>query len=186
MQLGDGQTDGWIGTQFQNPQAFGGHAVVVSYQVQQIDREQEICFLAYKDGDPGAPDADVRKHACSLYDRLRQLFIGIQVAGPQLGPTSVDKGFHAIPKIASEDSRTPACFYNLDDYSCVKDGVVMWWDANKVPPTSPDPGCWRMVNQAKRYLVGQFPAQEIYSMRSQQDDPCNGYRGGATLRAAAP
>jgi hypothetical protein len=185
IQLGDGQTDGWIGTQYQNGTAFGGHAWIVSYQVQQVQREREQCFLAYKDGDPGAPDADVRKHACSLYDRLRQLFIGIQVAGPQLGPTSVDKGFHAIPKISSDNPRTPACFYNTDDYSCVKDGVAMWWDANEVPPTSPDPGCWRMVLNAKRFLIGQFPAQEINAMKS-QSDPCNGYRGGALLRAAAP
>ena len=67
----------------------------------------------------------------------------------------------------------------------MKDAVAMWWDANQVPPTSPDPGCWRMVDEAKRYIIGQFPAQEINAMKS-NDDPCNGYRGGATLRAATP
>jgi len=185
IQLGDGQTDGFVSTQYQNPMAFGGHAWVVSYQTKQIDREQEACFLAYKDADPAAPDADIRGRACALYERLRQLFTGIQVAGPRLGPTSIDKGYHAIPKIASDSPGTPACFYNVGDYSCVKDGVAMWWDANAVAPNNSDQGCWRMVFQAKRFLVGQFPEQEAGSMKS-GSDPCNGYGGNALTLGAAP
>ncbi|MBA2608385.1 MAG: hypothetical protein H0U92_05580, partial [Actinobacteria bacterium] len=165
IQLGDGSTDGYVPTQYQNPIAFNGHAWVVSYQTKQVDRAQERCFSAYKDADPRAPDTDVRGRACALYERLRQLFTGIQVAGPKLGPTSVDKGYHAIPKIASEDPATPACFYNVDDYSCVKDGVAMWWDANAVAPNNSNPGCWRMPNGAKRYIVGQFPSQETQTMK---------------------
>ncbi len=183
--LGDGETDGFVGMQYQNPQAFGGHAWVVSYQTKQIDREQEPCFLAYKDADPSAPDTDIRGRACSLYERLRQLFTGIQVAGPKLGPTSVDKGYHAIPKIASEDPGTPACFYNVGDYSCVKDGVSMWWDANAVAPNNADAGCFRMVNGAKRYVFGTFPETEASATKS-ASDPCNGYGGSALLSLAAP
>ena len=183
--LGDGSTDGFKSTQYQNAGAFDNHAWVVSYQTKQIDREQEPCFLAYKDADPTAPDTDVRGRACSLYERLRQLFTGIQVAGPKLGPTSVDKGYHAIPKIASEDPGTPACFYNQADYSCVKDAVAMWWDANAVPPNTTDRGCWRMTAGGKRYLVGQFPEKEASATKS-GNDPCNGYGGSALLFASVP
>ena len=179
IQLGDGVVDGYGSTQYQNPQTFNGHAVVVSYQTRGIDREQEPCFLAYKDADPSAPDIDIRGRACALYQRLRQLFIGIQVAGPKLGPTSIDKGFHAIPKIASEHPGVPACFYNTNDYTCVKDAVAMWWDSNATAPNSADPGCWRMIDEGKRYITGTWPEREFSTMKK-PSDPCNGY-GGSTL-----
>lgn len=183
--LGDGQTDGFVATQYQDATAFDGHAWVVSYQTKKIQAAQEPCFLAYKDADPSAPDADVRGRACALYERLRQLFTGIQVAGPRLGPTSIDKGYHAIPKIASESPDTPACFYNVDDYSCVKDGVAMWWDSNASAPNASDTGCWRMVQGAKRYIDGQFPAAEVITLKDSSKDPCNGYGGNALRRASA-
>jgi hypothetical protein len=182
--LGDASTDGFKGFQYQNPTTFGGHAFVVSWQTKHIDYEREPCFLAYKDADPGSPDQDIRLRACELYERLRQLFTGIQVAGPKLGPTSVDKGYHAIPKIASDDPGTPACFYNTNDYTCTKDGIVMWWDSTSIPPNDPDQGCWKMVHKAKRYLIGQFPAQEATAMKSASDE-CNGYVGTA-LRSLSP
>lgn len=184
IQLGDAQIDGFVGQQYQNQQAFNRHAVVVSWQTKTIDLEQEPCFLAYKDADPAAPDADVRGRACSLYQRLRQLFTGIQVAGPRLGPTSIDKGYHAIPRIASESPDTPACFYNLNDYTCVKDGITMWWDAFAKAPNNADPGCWKMVNNAQRYLIGEFPAKEYWSTVSGADQ-CNGY-GGRALTSLSP
>jgi hypothetical protein len=183
--LGDATTDGFVATRYQNQQAFGGHAWVASYQTKKLKFEEEPCFLAYKDADPSAPDADIRARACGLYERLRQLFTGIQVAGPKLGPTSIDKGYHAIPKIASNDPGTPACFYNVDDYSCVKDGEAMWWDSQATPPNSSNPGCWRMIQGGKRYLIGQFPSQEINSMKS-ASDPCNGYGGLALTFLAGP
>ncbi|MDP1794236.1 MAG: hypothetical protein Q8K63_08885 [Acidimicrobiales bacterium] len=177
--IGDSQTDGYVSTQYQNPQAWSNHAWVVSYQTKKIDLEQEPCFLAYKDADPAAPDTDIRGRACALYERLRQLFIGIQVAGPKLGPTSVDKGFHAIPKVASDDPGTPACFYNTGDYTCVKDGVVMWWDSNATAPNAANAGCWKNVQNAKRYLFGQFPSVELNTLRNPGADACNGYGGSA-------
>ncbi|HVE94237.1 MAG TPA: hypothetical protein VNB24_04905 [Acidimicrobiales bacterium] len=182
--LGDSQNDGWLVGQYQNQEVFNGHAVVVSYQTRIIKAEQEKCFLAYKDADPQSPDVDVKGRACRMYERLRQLFIGIQVAGPRLGPTSVDKGFHAIPKVASEDPTVPACFYNANDYTCVKDGAVMWWDAAAQAPDSPDPGCWRMFEQGKRYINGTLPQREVMSART-ATDPCNGYRGSTILVASA-
>ncbi len=185
IQLGDSTTDGFVSAQYQNPTAFGNHAWAIGYQTKQIDYEQEDCFLAYKDADPAAPDSDIRGRACGLYERLRQLFTGIQVAGAKLGPTSVDKGFHAVPKIASDDPGTPACFYNTGDYTCVKDGTAMWWDANAIPPNSSNPGCWKLINKAKRYLFGQFPSQEISTMRDPGTDECNGY-GGHALTFLAP
>ena len=171
---GDGQMDGWFATQYQNPQAFGNHAIIVTNIVRLGNYDAEPCFLAYKDADPSAPAVDIRIRACELYEGLRQMFIGIQVAGPKLGPTSIDKGFHAIPKIASEHPGVPACFYNTNDYTCTKDAAVMWWDASGEAPNSADPGCWRMFQDGKRYLFDQFPQQEVWSLRKTAD-PCNNW-----------
>ncbi len=184
--LGDGQTDGFVSTQYQNPASFGGHAWVVSYQTKQIDREQEKCFLAYKDADPQTPNTDIRGRACGLYERLRQLFIGIQVAGPRLGPTSIDKGFHAIPKVASKDPGVPACYYNVGDYTCVKDAVAMWWDAGGTAPNASRAGCWRMPEGGRRYITGTWPTGNYPVDKKTANDPCNGYGGNALTFLAAP
>ena len=182
--LGDAVMDGFLATNYQNDTAWR-HSMVVSNQVKEVDREQEPCFLAYKDADPNAPNRDIRGRACSLYSNLRQLFVGIQVAGPRLGPTSIDRGFHAIPKIASNDPGTPACFYNEDDYTCVKDMVAMYWDPDATPPNGTEPGCFRMPQGGRRYLVGQYPEGEGSSLWDRQNDPCNGF-GGRALRSFSP
>ncbi len=182
--VGDGSLDGFGPGNYQNDEAWS-HNVTVSYQVKEIDAEQAACFTAYKDADPQAPDRDIRGRACSLYKNLRQLFIGIQAAGPRLGPTSVDRGFHAIPKIPSKDPTIPACFYDEGDYSCVKDMVPMYWDPNATPPNGTEPGCYRMPEGGKRYLVGQYPDGEMTKFFDRQNDPCNGF-GGVTLTLLSP
>ena len=48
----------------------------------------------------------VHRFVCALgfpYEALRQLFTGIQLAGPTLTPPKVDEGFHAIPPRPSSD-----------------------------------------------------------------------------------
>jgi len=182
--LGDGSFDGFVAVNFQNDTAWQ-HAMTLTYQTKWVDAEQEACFLAYKDADPGAPNRDIRGRACRLYNNLRQMFIGIQVAGPRLGPTSIDRGFHAIPKIASEDPTIPSCFYNEDDYTCVKDMVPMYWDPNATPPNGSEPGCFRMPQGGKRYIVGQYPHGEATSFWDRANDPCNGF-GGSALTVAEP
>ena len=85
------------------------HAVVVSNVTKKGPADQELCFLAHREADQDTPKNDVLNYACDFYDDIFQLFIGIQAAGPRLGPTSVDKGYHAIPHIASSDPAVPAC-----------------------------------------------------------------------------
>src|SRR5437764_1079832 len=74
------------------------------------------------DSSTSLSDADVSQYACALiYPHLRQLFTGIQVAGPQLTPQAMDEGFHAIPPHPSDVPTEPACFYGQHEYTCVKD-----------------------------------------------------------------
>ncbi|HVF75858.1 MAG TPA: hypothetical protein VM938_12480 [Acidimicrobiales bacterium] len=148
--------------------------------------EQTLCAKALAEAQPTAPRDDVR-YSCDLglYNDLRQLFTGIQVAGPRLGPTSVDKGYRAIPKGPSGNREVPACFYEPGDYTCTKDAVAQWWDPTGDSPNNDQAGCWRMTENGKRYLSGTWPDGNVTSQRS-GSDPCNGFNGGGLTNPNPP
>ncbi len=173
VMAGDLGIEGYDIGQFQDPTVWS-HAWVAGDVTFFEGFEQSFCFLAIREADPDFPRADATA-ACPLrlYESLRQLFTGIQVAGPRLSPTTMDEGYHAIPHIASTDPRIPACFYEVGDYTCVKDTVAMWWDSQAQAPNNTR-GCWRMPERAKRYLPGTWPREDVPARR-RPTDPCNGY-----------
>ena len=181
---GDRQIESRDNSSFQDKSVWD-HAVVVSNVTKHGLPEEEMCFLAHREADPDAPRSDVVGSACDFYNDLFMLFTGIQVAGPRLGPTSIDKGYHAIPRIASTDPRIPACFYDPNDYTCVKDAVVQWWDSNGRAPGASSAGCWRMPEGGKRYLTGTWPAGDVLAQR-RPDDVCNNYTVGFLLATRPP
>jgi hypothetical protein len=167
-----GHADGYATEQHQNQQAWA-HAWVVTFEPWTPPQRETVCFQSFKSVDPNAPDTDILT-ACGFYDNLRQLFTGIQVAGPRLGPTSLDQGFHAIPPVPSGDPRVPACFYDPGDYTCIKDGSAQWWDPNTAPPGSSAPGCWRASDRGLRFLTGQWPGGDVLSLKT-SSDPCSDF-----------
>ena len=172
---GDGAySDGYGTNSFQNGPEWD-HAWVITFETYTPDQHNRLCYQAYKAVDPSrATDTDI-ENSCDFYDNLRQLFTGIQVAGPRLGPTSVDEGFHAIPSQASLDPRVPACFYLPGDYTCIKDGVAEWWDSTgTVPGGSRPTGCWRAAQYGTRFLTNQWPAGDVLTMK-QRSDPCSAF-----------
>ena len=140
------------------------------------------CFKALREAAPDLPFQDT-SIPCRFYEDLRQLFTGIQVAGPKITPESVDKGFHAIPAHPSSKPDTPACFYLPGDYSCVKDNALWQWDPDALSDYSSAPGCYRMVNGAERHLVGKWPSRDILGA-AKPDDPCSGFNTGSALDPA--
>jgi hypothetical protein len=105
------------------------------------------------------------------------------VAGPKLGPTSIDKGFHAIPQRASGEREVPACFYLPGDYTCVKDAEAMTWDNQGQAPGSNTPGCWRSIEDGRRYLPGKWPGGNI-NAQFDGNMPCNGYSSSTRINLA--
>jgi len=138
--------------------------------------EDSQCFEAAREGDPAMPVADTR-FFCGHYADLRQLFTGIQVAGPRLSPEAMNLGFHAIPRLPSDEPAHEACFYLTDDYSCVKDAQVSWWDPAARPPGRSEAGCWRLMEDGQRYLAGQWPQGDVEEQRDIANDPCNNLNG---------
>jgi hypothetical protein len=176
--LGDGGLDGTAANRNQDQTAWA-HAWVVSAVLLQPPVAESRCARAWKEADPQAPDSDVN-YMCNstpYYDSLRQLFTGIQVAGPRLSPDSIDKGFHAIPPVPSRDPTVPACFYEPGDYTCVKDAVAMWWDSDKTAPGATTAGCYRMAEAGRRYFTGHWPEGDITAQRNTETDPCNAFAG---------
>ncbi|HEX9889333.1 MAG TPA: hypothetical protein VGA69_07630 [Nitriliruptorales bacterium] len=178
---GDGFHDGFWNAQDQDQNVWHEHAWVVSPALLQGPVAEGPCYAAIMEANPDSQDAAFVCAFYTWYEDLRQLFTGIQVAGPRLMPETVDKGFHAIPAIPSSDPSVPACFYRPGDYTCVKDGVAMWWDRDGRVPTAAGtdprrPGCWRMVEGGLRHFAGDWPAHDVPTA-VRPDDPCNGYAG---------
>jgi hypothetical protein len=182
--LGDGYMEANGYGQAQNRQVWA-NAWTVTPTVKIAPLDEQICYQAYRSVDPDAADSDVANFACEDYDNLRQLFTGIQVAGPKLGPFSIDKGFHAIPSVESPDPRLPACYYEPGDYTCVKDMQAEYWDNNGLAPGATAPGCWKEALGGKRYRAGTWPATPILTLKN-ASDPCNIYDATQNINNKPP
>ena len=180
---GDGVLDAEYPNQVQDQTVWANSMVVSNQAFVPDDRSRQLCFQAYRSVDTEIPRRDIDPYACDYYNSLRQLFIGIQVAGPRLGPTSIDRGFHAIPAVPSDNAQVPACFYLPDDYTCIKDVVIGKYDP-AANPGSEAPGCYRFT-EARRYLREDIPPGNA-TAQSRPDDPCLGYDTGRQISAGQP
>lgn len=163
------------------------HALLFSDIVRQVRPEDTDCYNAYastagdraheaNDNDPFTDISRACSRELTVYPALRQLFSAIQVAGPRLMPANVERGFRAIPDIASDNPFVPACYYELGDYTCVKDGMVMWWDptGSQTGASGTTGGCWRVFNEGLRRVRGQWPRHDADQDKRAGQDPCNG------------
>ena len=155
-----------------------GTAITITDQWRRDSSGSQVCYSVFADTDPNAsqyPPNDYRTIAiCRLYTDMRELFTGIQVAGPRLTPQNVDAGYHEIPKDPSNSPYSPACFYYTGEYNCVKDATVEWWD-NTATDGDGNSGCYRMYGGGTRYLNGQWPAMDPGTAKDTSRDSCNVY-----------
>lgn len=164
--------------------SFDGRAIMVTPEVFQPGLDEQRCAQAYRSVDQQMSRPNLG-YICEYYRNLFQVFLGIQVSGPRLGPTGLDKGFHAIPSIPSNDRQTPSCFYLPGDYTCVKDAQAEVWDNSGDAPGDNRPGCWKSIEDAKRYLSGQFPEGNVNAQYSNHRAlECNGFSVAVTARFA--
>ena len=145
--------------------------------------DETPCYQAIREGDPDMDPFDVA-WMCTFYtyyNDFRQLFTGIQVAGPKLSAKSMDRGFHAIPKVESSSPQVPACYYDPGDYTCVKDSVAMWWDPDTTAPNGNQPGCYRAVLGGRRFIGPSPPPGDPTQQKDPAADPCGTHAGGAGI-----
>lgn len=180
---GDGLLDAEFPNQVQDQTVWSNAVVVSNQSFSPEDPSRQLCFQAYRSIDPDAPRRDVDTYACDYYNSLRQMFIGIQVAGPRLGPTSIDKGFHAIPAVPSDNAQVPACFYLPNDYTCVKDVVLGDYDPAGREGSSA-PACYKFA-EGRRYLTSEIPGGNATAQMS-PTDPCLGYDTSQQIDPGTP
>jgi len=191
---GDTHNDGTLSAVNEPSDEFD-HAVVVTFQTLQDAQHEPVepaCLSALLEVDPSIDRSSLDiDYACAFfYDDIRQMFTGIQLAGPHLTPTSMDQGFHAIPPKPSTGPTEPSCFYDASDYTCVKDSVVEWWDSTAQTESTANSGagsagngCWRMWKGGARYLPGQWPAGDAIDGKT-SNDVCNLYGGGYNVNVS--
>jgi hypothetical protein len=165
---GDGVVEGRDEAVFQD-QSVWAHAMAVSPLVVEPGTTQSACYQAYTEEDPNA-DVNQVSWVCPVYPRMRQLFTGIQVAGPHLTPASIASGFRAIPPLGSSDPQAPACYYPSGDWTCIKDAIALWWNSST---TSGGP-CYEVADGAKRYRPGDWPHADPVLTQG----PCDQYNPG--------
>lgn len=153
--------------------SFDGRAVVVSPQPFKPALEQQKCFAAFREVNSTYSNSDFQ-YTCDWYDDLFQFFVAVQVAGPYLGPSQIDKGFRAIPQRYVGRPQVPACFYPPGDFSCIKDAAALYWDASRMPPGDERPGCWRAIQNGQRYAPGAWPPGNI-DEQIDGTEPCTTY-----------
>jgi hypothetical protein len=179
---GDGTSEGVWNGQYQEQSVWDEHAVTFSLLAKTaFGGVSEPCRDAYLQVDPEIPRGTLDLAiTCFFYDELRQLFTGIQVAGAKLNPDTMDKGYHAIPAIPSKDPTVPACYYGPGDYTCVKDGTLMWYDADhQDEATANTKGCWRLMDGGTRHIPDEWPKGNVGATKK-TSDPCNGWLGSLT------
>jgi len=171
--LGTGHHEGNNNARIQNGDVWE-HAWLVTTRARQWPRDEDPCRAALREVDPSISNTGMIDGCDRLtyyYDDLLQLFTGIQVAGPNLTPQTVDRGFHAIPARPSQSPFSPSCFYDPGDYTCVKDAMVETWDADGQSTVDSQPGCWRPIEGGLRYS-GVWPPGNIEEQIT-PSDPCN-------------
>ncbi|MFN2462850.1 MAG: hypothetical protein ABR573_02975 [Candidatus Dormibacteria bacterium] len=152
--------------------------MVVDSQVELVPGQyQQDCYLAYADADPNAvaPGQFESVVACRAYPDFRLLFTGLQIAGPKLSPSTLDQGFHNIPKVSSDRPELPTCYFEPGNYTCIKDAEFMWWDQNKSSPDGNTGGCYRMIKGGHRWTQGNWDPGDAFSLEDPVNDPCNDY-----------
>lgn len=179
---GDGTVDGFFPAQTQDARSFR-YAWVVSNVLRENRVEDTDAYKAYRDADPSGPTQDV--DFPNMYRDFSSMFQGIQIAGPDLKPSNVARGFQAIPENRSSRPEVPALYFDPGDYTAVKDTNLMWWDPATQPPSSSQPGCWRMMWGGERFPAGEAPEGNHFGMRESAptpaEQPCNGYSTGIFL-----
>ena len=179
MLFGDGVQEDFVTGRYGNQNVWS-HIWVVS-NVTKVERQgDQLCALAIREVDPNFPDADVT-WACGFYNDLRQLFSGIQVAGPKLAPETVDSGFHAVPAVASIDPQVPGVLLPPEGLH-LREGrrSPCGGTATARSAAWTGQGCFRVVDGGKRYLADGWPDRELSSARK-RTDVCNGYTVNSSL-----
>jgi hypothetical protein len=177
------QQEGWLPEWFRVPDLFSPAADRAYFPASQLANSYAITPMRRLASRPEDQDSyQATKAACPDcvnpssqldYDNFLLLFWGIQAAGPKLSVENVDKGLRGIPPRASPNPWTPAAYFAPDNWSFVKDSMLVRWDKGAVGTYGP--GCWRTVEYGKRYRAEDWASSPGDDNFDRFDEwPCDG------------
>ncbi|HVL82357.1 MAG TPA: hypothetical protein VM840_12285 [Actinomycetota bacterium] len=147
--------------------------VIVSTDQRRSPLEATACWNALFDQGAGADASAICPNDPGVFTSMRQLFQAVQLAGPGLQPASVEQGFRAVPWNEAAGPWSAACSYPGDDFTCVDDATVAWWDPAG-GSRGLGPGCWRLFEDGRRRRAGEWPREPVERSPA---DPCSGWGG---------
>jgi hypothetical protein len=165
---------------------FDRHAIAVTPRTFAPKLDASYCYRALREVDPTLPASypdspapqledrspeplPTREQAnqsftgCSIYPIMLQLFSALQLAGPRLTPTSLERGLRELPYLSSPDPQTPSCYYG-SAFNCIQDAIAEYYDNNK--------DCWRAIDGGRRFLTDRWPSGNI-DAQIRGTEPCN-------------
>lgn len=104
--------------------------------------------------------------APSQYALILSSFIGIQLAGPNLNPSTFQRGMFSYPESPSRPGVTVTRagwgtkLWGYSDYNFSDDGTLLYWDPQASGPDeygNSGVGLYRRLFGGQRFLAGQFP-----------------------------
>jgi hypothetical protein len=152
--------------------------------------EEQFWYKSFKAIDPsGEPN---RRFGFDIYHLFLNLFQGIQGAGPDLNPETIQRGMFTFKYFGDTDKDDlPSGYYDDGDYerpfggygsdhfravstyTFIDTGFAWWWDPTGQTPGKSEPdGCLRAVNQGRRYHAGFWPEGDTDLMLKGSSSPC--------------
>jgi hypothetical protein len=99
------------------------------------------------------------------YGALVEIFNDLQAAGPDLTPSNMARGIHAMPTLGAPAYQYGQWTYNVGPtgspgggvHTAADDARFVYWDGTKTSPLNGDMGTFVPVFGGKRFSLGQWP-----------------------------
>jgi hypothetical protein len=128
------------------------HAFGVSYLGPPQPFKQSFAYNAYKQYGPAGKEPSIA--AQMIFDQMQVLAIGIQMAGPNLNPSSFQAGmFGYLPRSGLEGLWD----FGPGDFSTSDDAREVYWDPNATSTQNGKKGAYIATSNA-RFPIGKWPA----------------------------
>ncbi|MFP5224561.1 MAG: hypothetical protein ACLGH3_03235 [Actinomycetota bacterium] len=133
-----------------------------SYHWRNDSFKEQYWYRAYLTQWPGTiPNT---RFGFDIYHLFLNLYQGLQGAGPQLTPESVERGMFTFNYLDRTNFFGPIGGYGpydrnaVSSYTFIDTGMAFYWDPTGTPPGENNPkGCLRAVRDGRRYYAGEWP-----------------------------
>jgi hypothetical protein len=131
------------------------HAFGVSFNGATVAEQSTLGYAAYKSVNNDEPAAVVVN---PMYENLDILAIGLEMAGPDLTPTTFEQGMRAYPgsQTGNPNLQFGSWLFPTNVFNPVQDSWLISWDPNQTSIYNGSAGAYDV--DSARYRSGQYPS----------------------------